>query len=149
MLLRVDNAFAGEMLALEVFLGFGSTARRNDRLTLQLAVTRHVAADAKGHRVLGVDLIVDAADHVSHPCQAVLQDPRDAALERVRRDGTTGARSLKLHFDDAGLDVGADEHQVTTVGLDGGAHQVQERIERLETRRSFLVGQLFHGTSLP
>jgi hypothetical protein len=56
---------------------------------------------------------------------------------------------LKLHFDDAGLDVGADEDQVTTVGLDGGAHQVQERIEGLETRRSFLVGQLFHETSLP
>jgi hypothetical protein len=44
-----------------------------------------------------------------------------------------------LHFHDAALDVGAHEHQITAVSLDGGAHEVEQGVERLEATGAFLV----------
>jgi hypothetical protein len=54
---------------------------------------------------------------------------------------------LDLH--DAGLDVGTDEDEVATVGLDRWAHEVKQRVERLQAAGSFLVRQISHPSSLP
>jgi len=55
----------------------------------------------------------------------------------------------QLDFDDAGHDVGTHQHEVATVRLDCRSHEVNQRIERLESTGSFVITKFWHCTILP
>jgi hypothetical protein len=56
---------------------------------------------------------------------------------------------LQLHFDHAGLDIGAYEYQVAAIGLHRWTHQVQQTSQGAQARGTFEVGEFTHHPSLP
>jgi hypothetical protein len=49
---------------------------------------------------------------------------------------------LELHFDDAGVHVSPDQHQVAAVGLDGRPHEVNDALQLAQALGTFGVTQL-------
>jgi hypothetical protein len=112
------------------------------------SVARDVPPAAHGLALEGVDRVVDPADNLGDPAEAVAQDSLDAPLKGGRTDRAGAAGTLELHLDDAGRHVGRHEHQVAAVGLDGRPHEVDEGGEGGEPGRPVLVGQR-RGRLLP
>jgi len=71
-----------------------------------------------GTRIGGVDGDVD---HFGHAVDPVTQNPFDPELEGLRGGGTPDARTGQFDFHDAGVFIHGMQHDVATIGLEGGA----------------------------
>ena len=71
-----------------------------------------------------------------------MQDSLDTTLKGrgTHRAGAAGPLELDLH--DSGHHVGADQCQVAPVGLDGGTHEFDDRVERGQTGTALVVGEI-------
>lgn len=117
---------------------------------LQVPVARNVAPDTEGAGLFDVHGFIDRSDDFGNPVETATQDSFHSPLQGGRGDGTARAGSLELHLNDARLHVGTNEHQVTTVGLDRGSHEIDESRQGAQAAGALGVGQgSFHTSILP
>ena len=108
---------------------------------LQFAVARHVAATAHCGAGFEIHGLVNAAHNFSNPVEAAAQNALYPTLECCARNGAARAGATELDFDRTGLDVSTHKNQVTTVGLNRRAHQVNKSSQRREPGAPLFIGQ--------
>jgi len=108
---------------------------------LQFAVARHVAATAHCGAGFEIHGLVDATDNFGDPVEAAAQNALYPTLECCARNGAARAGATELDFDRTDFDVSTHKNQVTTVGLNRRAHQVNQSSQRREPGAPLFIGQ--------